>query len=152
MDFYKNFSLISIKSQKHFAFVNQNGKKISSKFFLIVAASNDLNKTLNAAQPESSLFYGLKVTKKLFKKAVDRNKVKRRIRHILRIIAKELDFSFLEKYSLVIVARSGMDKANFEELLYNFKSSLKKITKPFQDQKVRETKLQQPSSYKKIIK
>jgi ribonuclease P protein component len=57
------------------------------------------------------------VSKKISKKAVVRNKIKRRI----RVLAKD------EKGFFAIIAKEDVSQINFKELVYDFKKAINKI-------------------------
>ena len=59
---------------------------------------------------------GLSVRKKMYKHAVDRNRIKRRLREIVRLARNDLP----ENLWLVIHAETGIDKASWQELVSEF--------------------------------
>ena len=64
---------------------------------------------------------GMKVNKKLGN-AVVRNKIKRRIRHIITLISKQADLK--SNLGLIVVPRKGFDKTTFSTLFNEFSKSL----------------------------
>ncbi|MGA1846114.1 ribonuclease P protein component [Deferribacter abyssi] len=66
---------------------------------------------------------GFIVSKKISKKAVIRNKVKRRLREIFRLNKYILP----NKVHLVVIAKQGVEKVNFSELEYDVKQIFQKI-------------------------
>ncbi|GAB4163860.1 MAG: hypothetical protein Tsb006_3220 [Rickettsiaceae bacterium] len=74
----------------------------------------------------------MKVSRRFSKKAVVRNKVKRRIRHIVTMLAKDLEINLVGK-SIIIIPKKGFDKTNFAKLFADFKRSIVKANlKPHQ--------------------
>ena len=59
---------------------------------LVIHTKTLLLKTIKD-EKKQALFIGVSVPKRLFKKAVDRNKIKRQLRESIRLLPKELLFS-----------------------------------------------------------
>ncbi len=110
-------NIISLKNQKQFDFVNKSGtKKHSARFILIYT-----NKIPDFIIDQNSfLGFGMKVSRKYSKKAVIRNKVKRRIRHIMSLLSNDTSIDIKNK-SLIIIPKNGFDKTNFANLYDDFK-------------------------------
>ncbi|MGI4776349.1 MAG: ribonuclease P protein component [Janthinobacterium lividum] len=109
--------LSSLKSQKHFDSVNKQGKKLYSQHFLLVLATNysEIDPT-----SYSEIRFGMKVNKKLGT-AVIRNKIKRRIRHLIRNTSRNILLSSARiKLGLIIVPKKGFEKFKFLELQSEF--------------------------------
>jgi ribonuclease P protein component len=108
----------SLKDQKEFDLVSKQGKKLHTAYFILILAKNFTSIVLSSA---NTLFFGMKVSRKLGK-AVIRNKIKRRIRHLVRLISKVPQF---EHYSwgMTIIPKKGFEKVKFAILL----SELEKI-------------------------
>ena len=98
----------SLKNQKEFDLVNKLGKKFHSPYFITIIAKNStkLFAKLNVKgnidnlckksseilyNSSNTLLFGMKVGRKLGN-AVIRNKIKRRIRHLVRLLSKESKF------------------------------------------------------------
>ncbi|CAK6506586.1 ribonuclease P protein component [Rickettsia helvetica] len=107
-------SITSLKNQKEFELINKFGKKFHERYFILVIA-----KTLPKIFLESkyNVFLGIKVSKKLNKKAMVRNKIKRRIRHLIRIIVSDSSFKAI-KFAMIIIPRKGFEEINFSHLNY----------------------------------
>ncbi len=71
------------------------------------------------------LFFGMKVSKKLSKKAPIRNKIKRRIRHLMRLIIKDSEIN-CSKMALIFIPYKNFHNIRFANLFLE----LKKILKP----------------------
>jgi len=107
-------SITSLKNQKEFELINKLGKKFHEKYFILVIAKK-LPKIF--LESKYNVFLGIKVSRKLNKKAVVRNKIKRRIRHLIRIIFNNSNLKTI-KLAAIIIPRKGFDKADFSVLNY----------------------------------
>ena len=67
----------------------------------------------------------MKVSKKLSKKAYIRNKIKRRIRHLMRIMLKEPDLN-LSKVAIIFMPYKNFDLVEFAKLSFEFKKVLQR--------------------------
>jgi len=105
----KNKFSTSLKSKKLIDNLFENGKKIFSKDFTFIYLPNEVN--INR--------YVLCVSKKNFKKAIDRNKIKRQIRNMIK----------LEKvgYDIAIMVKNSYNIHIFLENKNNLNNCLKKI-------------------------
>lgn len=113
----KNVDIISLKNQKQFDFVNKYGKKNHSTNFIVIS-TNSVPEFL--AEDLPYLSFGMKVSRRFSKKAVIRNKVKRRIRHLIRLLAHDETLNILNK-SLIIIPKNGFHIAEFAQLYNEFK-------------------------------
>ncbi len=116
--------ITSLKDQKEFDLVSKQGKKLHTAYFILILAKNFTNIVLSST---NTLFFGMKVSRKLGK-AVIRNKIKRRIRHLVRLISKIPQFDQYN-WGMTIIPKKGFEKVNFatllkelEEVLYKYKS------------------------------
>ena len=117
--------LHSLRNQKEFNLVNLHGKKISSPYFITVIASNF---NFIEVDSENPTFLGMKVSKKLSKKACIRNKIKRRIRHLMRIMLNDSDLN-LSKIAVIFIPYKGFDLVEFAKLSSEFKRLLQRAIK-----------------------
>jgi len=94
-----------------------SGKKISNKYLTIFfkKLSDKNNKKLNISF----------VTKKKIGKAVERNKIKRRLRNIMNDANNKLDLNL--NYSYLLIARSSVLKDQFEIIKKTLFSDFEKI-------------------------
>lgn len=85
-------------------------------------------KNLNFPPPPSQnpTFLGIKVNKKLSKKSCVRNKIKRRIRHLLRLIIDSNSFD-LSKIAITFIPFKGFELVGFNKLLLELKIILLKL-------------------------
>jgi ribonuclease P protein component len=116
----------SLKNQRHFDLVNKQGKKLHSPYFTLIIANNisqaDLELSQVILKKPIAIALGMKVSKKLGK-AVIRNKIKRRIRHLVRIISKDLAITN-STLGMIIIPKKNFDKLEFSVLLDQLKKSL----------------------------
>ncbi|WP_375358566.1 ribonuclease P protein component [Candidatus Tisiphia endosymbiont of Neophilaenus lineatus] len=122
----------SLKNQKEFDLVNKLGKKFHSPYFITIIANNstklfakqnvkgnidNLCKKSSEILYNSSntLLFGMKVGKKLGN-AVIRNKIKRRIRHLVRLLSKESKFK-QNSWAMIVIPRKGFEQIEFATLL-----------------------------------
>lgn len=117
--------LYSLRNQKKFDLVNLHGKKVSSPYFMVVIAQNF---SLIQTDSQNPTFLGMKVSKKISKKAYIRNKIKRRIRHLTRLMLKECDLN-LSKVAIIFIPYKNFDLVEFAKLSLEFKSVLQKTIK-----------------------
>ena len=117
--------LYSLRNQKKFDLVNLHGKKVSSTYFMVVIAQNF---SLIQTDSQNPTFLGMKVSKKISKKAYIRNKIKRRIRHLTRLMLKECDLN-LSKVAIIFIPYKNFDLVEFAKLSFEFKSILQKTIK-----------------------
>lgn len=116
----------TLKNQKEFDLVNRFGKKFyTPDCIAIIAHSIPANHF--AHDRINGLLYGMKVSKRYSKKAVIRNKVKRRIRHILHNLSKEHNVAHS---AIVVIPKSNFHKKDFAMVQNNlfriYNISLKK--------------------------
>ncbi len=117
--------LYSLRNQKKFDLVNLHGKKVSSPYFMVVIAQNF---SLIQTDSQNPTFLGMKVSKKISKKAYIRNKIKRRIRHLTRLMLEECDLN-LSKVAIIFIPYKNFDLVEFAKLSFEFKSILQKTIK-----------------------
>ena len=114
--------IVSLKNQKEFNYVNKIGTKLHGSFFIIIVSSS-LPRSVSSEN--STLAFGMKVSRKFSKKANIRNKSKRRIRHLVRLLTKEPMVN-VENRSIIIIPKMGFDKSDFADLYLNFKKMFQK--------------------------
>ncbi|WP_341748528.1 MULTISPECIES: ribonuclease P protein component [unclassified Candidatus Tisiphia] len=125
--------ILSLKNQKEFDLVNKLGKKFHSPYFITViakdftkllaklnAGNNAAGKTTNQTRlckksGEVLLLFGIKAGRKLGN-AVIRNKIKRRIRHLIRLLSKETQIK-PNSWAIIIIPKKGFDQIDFATLL-----------------------------------
>ncbi len=116
----------SLKNQKEFDLVNHKGTKYYSDYFILVISPTPPPLTChNTNSDTDTLYYGIKVGRKYSKKAVIRNKVKRRVRHLIRI----LSINKTQGFGTIIIPRKDFHTANFLELQNQFEKFYSKYQK-----------------------
>lgn len=120
--------LHSLKNQRDFTLVNNNGRKFYSPYFILVTSHKFLalyqkRNPVSFNTQDKPVFFGMKVSKKTGN-AVVRNKTKRRIRHIIRLLTKAPDIN-IQGMGLIIIPKRGFEKIEFSLLLNEFTKLLK---------------------------
>ncbi len=97
-----------LKKKKDFENVAQKGRQVNRGFLVLKFTPNGKNENR----------FGFVVSKKVLKRAVDRNKIKRQLRHAVRNIMsdKQIGHSNEVGHDVVFFARFGIEKHNFDEL------------------------------------
>ena len=99
-----------LTKSSEFKEVQNRGKKLSSKHLLLFLQKKDA--------PPSQI--GITVSTKVSSKAVDRNRVKRRLRELFRTSAPQFTCSV----ELVVIARQGAHECSFADLRKQFLGTL----------------------------
>jgi len=102
-----------IKKKKDFDLVLKNGIKIAGRFFTLLFKANS---------PESSnCSFGFIVKKSIAKKAVTRNKIKRRLKEIFRSLIPHL-----KNGNYIIIPNQEAVNTTFQQLKSDILNTLKK--------------------------
>ena len=110
----------SLKNQKEFDLVNKTSAKVHGAFFIII-----ISRVLPPTSQPDTFAFGMKVSRRFSKKAVIRNKVKRRIRHLVRIAADKLG-DVIANHSVIIIPKHGFNTTDFSDLSLNFNNVIAK--------------------------
>ena len=102
-----------LKKKKDFEKLFKEGKSFSEKFLVLKINKNNLNNNR----------FGFIVSKKISKKAVTRNKIKRQLREIVR---KEIN-NYQKGFDVAVIALPDIESKNFEEISQALECILKKI-------------------------
>lgn len=116
-------SVFSLKNQKEFDFVNKHGSKKHGPCFIIIISQNISSLECPS---ENTTFLGLKISRKFSKKAVVRNKAKRRIKHLVNTLIQDPTVDINMK-ALIVIPKIGLEKAKFSILQDDFKKTVLQI-------------------------
>jgi ribonuclease P protein component len=103
----------SLKNQAAFDRANKIGKRQNSRFFLMISHMHESDKSAN------TVHLGLKISKKMGK-AVVRNKIRRRLKSLMRAATKALPENIWASRVFVIIPRKGLDLVKYSELEEEF--------------------------------
>ena len=113
---------ITLKKQQDFDLINKLGKKEFAPCFLVILCNSYYaKKTLDPA----AFYYGLKVSKKFSKKAVDRNRAKRRIRALLSLLMQ--DNPALAGSGLVFIPKKNFNNYSFQKIYRYLSKAISQI-------------------------
>ena len=113
----------SLKNQKDFDLVSQQGFKKHGLYMILITAFRFVPLISSGL---SSTYLGLKVSKRFSKKAVLRNKAKRRIRCLIRFAANESLLSTNDT-AFIVIPKSNFNKTPYADIVADFCSTYKKI-------------------------
>jgi ribonuclease P protein component len=116
-------SVVSLKNQKEFDFVNKHGLKKHGNSFIVIISSN-LSSLPHLS--DNITFLGLKVSRKFSKKAVIRNKAKRRIKHLVHSLSQDPSID-INKKALIVIPKIGLDNIDFSSLKKDFYKTISHI-------------------------
>ena len=102
-----------LKKKKDFEKLFKEGKSFKEKFLVLKVNNNNLDDNR----------FGFIVSKKISKKAVVRNKIKRQLREIVR---KEIN-NYQKGFDVAVIALPGTELKNFGEMSQALEYILKKI-------------------------
>lgn len=104
---------LRLKSRAQYLAVQNRGRKIYSKHFLIFYSENSVGYTR----------IGITISKKVDKRAVARNRLRRRIREIFRLNSSQL----VRGLDLVVVARFNAAECSYEDVASEVLGTLKRF-------------------------
>ena len=91
-----------LKKQNDFKKAFKYGKYLASEFIFLKFLNNDLNDSR----------FGFIVSSKISKKAVERNKIKRRLRNIVRRSLDKIKIG----YDIIVMTRPGIKTLKYDEI------------------------------------
>ncbi len=91
-----------IKKREDFVRLQEGGNKASARNLLLIYLPSSLSESR----------FGIVVTRRLDQRAVVRNRVRRKIREVLRLNRSRLKGSF----DILIIARRGIESCTFQEI------------------------------------
>jgi ribonuclease P protein component len=95
-------AFLRVKRRSSFTWAKEKGQKVFSKHFLVIALK----------QPQGPTRLGITITTKVHRRAVQRNRLKRRIREVFRRAYTSLRPSF----DLVVIARLGATDLDYRSV------------------------------------
>ena len=129
--------LLKIKSRQDFLKIQNHFKiKWFSNNFLILIIETDEKyiKNVNNINNFKFIRLGIAVTKKIDKRAVIRNNIKRKIRENIRILLKENNDLFINFCDYEIIAKKSFLDVSHIDLKNEFIDSLKKAKEKYEQQ------------------
>jgi ribonuclease P protein component len=104
-----------IKKKKDFELIFKNSKNFKNNFFILKIAKNDLG--VNR--------FGFVISKKVSKKAVIRNKIRRRLSEAVKVEINNIKAGM----DLILIVLPGAEKKDFYEIKEAVKNAFVKINK-----------------------
>ena len=132
--------LLTVKNRQDFLRI-QNDYKIkyySNNFLILLLESNTKNikqQTINNIN-NNYIRLGAVATKKIDKRAVVRNVIKRRIREIFRILIKNNADLFINNCDYEVISRKSILDISFAELQNEFIKSLQNIKEQYETRNI----------------
>ena len=132
--------LLTVKNRQDFLRI-QNDYKIkyySNNFLILLLESNTKNikqQTINNIN-NNYIRLGAVATKKIDKRAVVRNTIKRRIREIFRILIKNNADLFINNCDYEVISRKSILDISFAELQNEFIKSLQNIKEQYETRNI----------------
>lgn len=111
----------TLKKRSDFLDIGKNGKRFSCPFFVLICL-----KHTDANEANTPMRIGYTVSKKVSKKAVTRNRIKRRLREAVRVTLPGIGQA---SFDYVLIARSASETAPFDELTERLRFALKWLHK-----------------------
>lgn len=134
--------LLTVKSRQDFLRI-QNSFKIkyyNNNFLILLLESNIKNikqQTINTID-NNYIRLGITVTKKIDKRAVIRNTIKRKVREIFRILIKNNTDLFVNNCDYEVITRKSILDISFAELQNEFIKSLQNIKEQYGTKNISE--------------
>jgi ribonuclease P protein component len=113
-----------LKHMKDFDILFKQGRFVRGNFVNAKVWKLEPEKYVRRKYTTEDLKFGFVVSKKVSKRAVVRNKIKRRMREAMRLIIKETELS--TGYHVSFMAAPGADAATFDQIMDDVSSILKK--------------------------
>lgn len=120
-------AIVPLRNQREFSLVNEHGVKFYGSYLILVLMKHfsHVSESKNK-EGVTDIFFGMKVSRKFSKKAVIRNKAKRRIRHLVRNVVDGQNIDTRDT-ALIVIPKKGLERVNFKALSYDFNKSFTKI-------------------------
>jgi len=101
-----------LKKKKDFEKIARSGKTVNSDFLVLKVASNDIKETR----------VGFVCSKKISKKAITRNRIKRQLREVVKKNLPDLK----QGYDIVLFSKTGILNKDFFEIKADAEKAFKK--------------------------
>ena len=101
-----------LKHWRDFRTVYRKGKRFHGKHLVLIAHRNP--------QAEQLTQIGISISRKVSKKAVVRNKLKRRLRHIFQLSLADIK----HQWQLIVIVRNNAARCEYEDFLRELKQLL----------------------------
>ncbi len=113
----------SLKRNKQFRYVYRVGKSVSDRYIVLIYAPKSKSKDAKNKNNDNeyNIHIGLTVSKKIGNSVV-RNKVKRRLREVIRPFLPKIK----NGYNIIVIARTSIVDAEFKNISLCFARSLNK--------------------------
>ncbi|MAP23939.1 MAG: ribonuclease P protein component [Rickettsiales bacterium] len=112
-----------ISSKQDFGRLRRDGIRFHSRLFStsIVFSTHPKKFKPNPNNPSPLIFSSFTITKKNFKRAVDRNRIKRRLRPLIQNLSQQLlEKQWTAPFMINIYARPAITEASYAELTAEF--------------------------------
>ena len=134
--------LLTVKSRQDFLRIQNNFKikYYSNNFLILLLESNtkSINQQTIININNKYIRLGITATKKIDKRAVVRNTIKRRIREIFRTLVKNNTDLFVNNCDYKVITRKSILDISFTELQNEFIKSLQNIKEQYETKNVSE--------------
>lgn len=101
-----------VQARRDYLFIQQNGEKHRSKHLLVAILPRRINPNLPDVPAPAESRIGITVTTKVHKRAVMRNRLKRRVREIFRRYRARFEHHF----DIVVIALNGATDLDYREV------------------------------------
>lgn len=113
---------ITLKNEKQFSLVKKFGQKDSNGSLILIYMPNFSAKS---GLDNTSIYYGMKVSKRFSKSSPKRNLAKRRIRSLFNSAIKDNDIPLGSAF--IIIPKKNFNQVVFQRAFLNIKSQIKNL-------------------------
>jgi len=117
-----------LTKSSEFAFIYRKRKSVANSLLILYVG----NKKRDKAAPTRT---GFVVGKKVHKKAVKRNRIKRLMREVYKDISRTENFLLKDYQNLIFIARPSIIESDYHKIHAAMQDCIKKAYKKFNDQK-----------------
>lgn len=130
-----NLKILNIKDTNDFKRLSKSKYKFFGKYLIILCQPTDIKHDFNPLNGLNAKHYariGYTISKKISKLATRRNKIKRRLRQLCKIISKN---HYVTNFDYNIIAKSQIINTDFTDIKKDLEFCLKKLNLKINDQK-----------------